>query len=113
MVKIYGVPTCDKIRKTQSLLKTNKIDFLFVNVRKSPISKEELKKIVKQLGLGVVLNKQGMLYRKLGLKDKNLSDPQMLEELFLEQGMIKRPLIEKNGAYHSGFDEEAILNFIK
>ncbi len=113
MINLYGVPNCDKIRKTKSLLTFNKIDFEFINVRKSPISKEKLNKIVKQLGLDVVLNRQGMLYRKLGLKEKQLDESQLFEELLNEQGMIKRPLIEKNGYYHSGYNEEAILKFTK
>ena len=89
------------------------IDFTFINVRKSPLSKDELKRIVEQLGLEIVLNKRGMLFRKLGLKEKNLSNQQLFEERLQEQGMIKRPLIEKNGSYHSGYNEEAILKFIK
>ena len=113
MISVFGVPTCDKIKKTQSLLNSNSIDFEFINVRKSPISKDELKNIIEQLGLEVVLNKRGMLYRKLGLKDKNLSDQQLFSELLNEQGMIKRPLIKKGDKYHSGYDDEAIIKFLK
>lgn len=113
MINVYGVPTCDKIRKTLSLLAANKIEHSFINVRKTPLTKQVLKNIVTRLSLDVVLNRQGMLYRKLGLKDKGLSEGQLFEELFKEQGMIKRPLIEKNGNYHSGYDEQAILNFVK
>ena len=113
MISVFGVPTCDKITHTQSLLNSNSIDFTFINVRKSPISKDELKNIIDQLGLEVVLNKRGMLYRKLGLKKKNLSDQQLFNELLNEQGMIKRPLIKKGDKYHSGYDEEAIIMFLK
>jgi len=110
---LYGVPTCDKIRKTQILLKNHQVNFEFVNVRKGPIPKEKLAKIVSLKGIDFVLNRNGILYRKLGLKDKHLDNDQLFEELFNEQGMIKRPLIEIDSDYHIGYDEDEILAFLK
>lgn len=113
LINVYGVPNCDKIRKTKSFLEQNIIEYTFINVRSEPLSKETLTQAVNQLGLDIVLNRKGMLYRKLGLKDKNLSDDQLFNELFNEQGMIKRPLIEKNGKYHCGYNEQAIFDSMK
>ena len=113
LIHVYGVPTCDKIKKTKSLLDNNKIDYMFINVRKEPLTREKLAKAVDKLGLDIVLNRKGMLYRKLGLKDKNLSNEQLFIELYNEQGMIKRPLIEKNGSFHCGYNEQSILSFVK
>ena len=113
LIKVYGVPTCDKIKKTKSLLDNNKISYTFFNVRNEPLDRESLSIAVEQLGLDIVLNRKGLLYKKLGLKNKDLNDQQLFDELFKEQGMIKRPLIEKNGLFHCGFDELAILEFVK
>ncbi len=113
MVKVYGVPSCDQIKKTKAFLQNNAIEFTFVNIRKEPVSREKLDKVIAQLGIDIVLNRRGMLYRKLGLKDKNLDEQQLADELFNEQGMIKRPLIEKGNLFHIGYDEHAILKFIK
>jgi Spx/MgsR family transcriptional regulator len=113
LVKVYGVPSCDQIKKTITFFKNEKIEYAFINIRKEPLDKEKLEKVIKQLGLDIVLNRRGMLYRKLGLKDKNLSDDQLGEELFKEQGMIKRPLIEQKNSFHIGYDEQAILDFMK
>ena len=79
----------------------------------NPLNQETLRLAVNQLGLDIVLNRKGMLYRKLGLKDKKLSTKQLFEELLKEQGMIKRPIIEKDGLFHCGYDETAILGFLK
>ncbi len=113
MVIVYGVPQCQKTRKTKALLEANGIEYEFVNVKKQPISREQLKKIVDQLGLSRVLNAKGPTYRKLGLKDQNLSEDELFEWLLKEQGMITRPLIQKGEAYWVGFDEQGILNFVK
>lgn len=113
MIKVYGIPTCDKIKKTLALMNNKKVSYEFINVRKSPLSETGLKKIISHLGMEKVLNRQGMLYKKLGLKDKDLSGDQLFGELLKEQGMIKRPLIEKDGRFYCGFNEPEILNFIK
>ncbi len=113
MITVYGVPTCQKIRKTKALLEENGIEYQFVNVKKQPISREELQKVVEQLGLMNVLNYKGPTFRKLGLKGKNLSEEELFEWLLKEQGMINRPLIKKGEKYWVGFDEQGILEFVK
>jgi len=113
LVKVYGVPSCDQIKKTKSLLENNIILFTFVNIRKQPLEQIKLDRIISQLGIDIVLNRRGMLYRKLGLKDKNLSDADLATEVFNEQGMIKRPLIEFKNKFLIGYDEQAILSFLK
>ena len=113
MVYVYGIPNCDKIKKTKSLLDKEKIEYTFVNVRIAPIDKEKLSAVVSQLGLDTVLNRKGMMYRKLGLKDKNYTDDQLFNALLNEQRLIKRPLIENKNKFHSGYDETVILEFVK
>lgn len=113
MIKLYGVPNCQKIRKTKALFEENAIEYEFVNVKKHPLTREELQAVVEQLGLENVLNSKGPTFRKLGLKGKNLSDDELFEWLLKEQGMINRPLIKKDNRYWIGFDEQGILNFVK
>ncbi len=112
MIVLYGVPTCQKIRKTKALLEELNVEYQFVNVRKTPVSEEQLRQIVKQLGLEKVVNSKGPTYRKLGLKDKNLDDEALFQILLKEQGMITRPLIQKGDQYWIGFDEEGIKQFV-
>ena len=113
MIKVYGVPSCDQIKKTKTFFQKENIEFTFVNIRKETLDRDKLNKVIDQLGIDVVLNRRGMLYRKLGLKDKNLNNDQLADELFNEQGMIKRPLIEQGKMFHIGYNEQEILKFLK
>ena len=116
MVKLYGVPTCKQIRDSKALFEEEKIEYDFINVKKQPLSIEQLKEAAKQVGLDNLVNSKGATYRKLGLKDMNLSDDELLQWLHKEQGMIKRPLLEKEGKFwgsSKGFDREDILAFVK
>jgi len=93
-------------------LELKNIEFEFVDVKKSPIEKDHLHDISNQVGMDLIFNMKGTTFRKMKLVYSDLSQSQKLDLLFKNQGMIKRPLIEKNGKYHVGFDENKILQFI-
>lgn len=112
MIRLYGIPNCNKIRNTQKILAENNVTYEFINVRKNPIEREKLKQIANKTGLENLFNKKGTTYKRLGLNYDKMTDSQRLEQLVLEQSMIKRPLLEKNGQYLVGFDEEKIIKFI-
>ena len=111
MISLYGVPSCNKIRDTKMILENQNIVYQFINVKKVPISKDKLNKIVDQLGIDNVVNKQGLTYKKLGLKTMNLNDNQLFQWLYKEQGMIKRPLLENDSQYLIEFDKQKIVDF--
>jgi len=113
VIKLYGVPNCQQIRKTKALFHENNIAYEFIHVKKDPVSEERLKEVVAQLGLDKALNSKGATYRKLGLKQMNLSDEELFAWLLKEQGMIKRPLIEKDGRFWIGYEPEGILHFLE
>ncbi len=113
MIKLYGVPSCNKIRDAKVVLEKNHITYQFVNVKKTPVLEDQLRKVVGQLGIEKVLNKQGLTYKKLKLKEMNLDDTQLFNWLYKEQGMIKRPLIEKSNQYLIDSDEQKIVEFCK
>ncbi len=115
MIKLYGVPSCQQIRKSKALFTEKNIDFEFINVKKQPLSASLLQEAIKQVGLQNLINKKGTTYRKLGLKEQNPDDAEMVQWLLREQAMIKRPLIEKDGKFWvgiNGFDAEQIMEFI-
>ena len=113
MIKLYGVPSCTKIRNTKEIFDLQDITYEFINVKKTPISREKLLEIIDQVGIENLFNKKGTTYRKLQIDFDSLSDKQRIDWLLNEQSMIKRPLLEKDGKYHVGWDESAIVSFVK
>ncbi len=112
MLHVIGIKNCDTIKKTRTWLTENEVDYEFVDLKKDPLSVDEIKELEFKVGLDVLVNKRGMTYRKLGLKDKNLSDKEMIEVLEQNQSMIKRPVMVLNDAVIVGYDEEAFRNFL-
>ncbi len=60
-----------------------------------------------------VFNKKGPTFRKMKLNYNDLRSENKLDLLFENQGMIKRPLLEKDNKFFVGYDEEKILDFVK
>ena len=73
---------------------------------------DEIKELEYKVGLDVLVNKRGTTYRNLGLKDKNLSDQDMIQTLQENQSIIKRPVLVLDEAVLVGYDEEAFKNFV-
>ncbi len=112
MLKVYGIKNCNKVRDTFKWLEENDVDYTFVDLKKEPLSEAKLDEFVHKVGLDVLVNRRGTTYRKLGLKDKNLDEDQLFDQLLEHQTMIKRPVLELNDAVLVGYDEDAFDAFV-
>lgn len=113
MIQVYGIKNCNKIRDTRKWLEDKEIEFTFYDLKKEPLTREELEEFVHRIGLEVLVNKRGMKWRQLGLKDKNLNDEELFEQLLENQTMMKRPVLIKDEAILVGYDEEAFEAFVE
>lgn len=111
MLHVIGIPNCDKIKKTKNWLDENNIEYQFINLKKEPLTKDEIEELSFKVGLDVLVNKRGTTYRKLGLKDQNLTDKELITVLLENQSMIKRPVLVLDEAVLVGYDEDAFKNF--
>lgn len=94
-------------------MEEREIDFEFIDVKKAPLSREELQELADKVGLEVLINKKGMMWRKLELAKKDLDDDQLFDVLLENQNMIKRPVLIKDDAVLVGYDEESFTAFVE
>jgi arsenate reductase len=113
MIQVYGIKNCNKIRDTLLWLKEQKIEFAFYDLKKEPLTREELAEFVHRIGLDVLVNKKGMKWRQLGLNDKDLNDDELFNQLLENQTMMKRPVLINEEAILVGYDEEAFEHFVE
>jgi len=111
MITLYGIPNCGSVKKAKDWLNAKGLPFEEVNWKKRPITRAEMSRFVEEKGLDLVLNRRGMTWRKLGLKDRNLSDEELLDQLLEHQGLMKRPVIDNEGQLIVGYDEAAYRDF--
>ena len=113
MLHIIGVPSCNKIRDTKKWMEAKGVDYEFINVKKEPLTRDELKDLEFKVGLDVLVNNRGTTYRNLKVKDMDLDDDQLFDPLLENQSMIKRPVLVFENSVLVGYDEESFETFLK
>ncbi|AGB25366.1 glutaredoxin-dependent arsenate reductase [Mycobacterium sp. JS623] len=90
---IYHNPNCSTSRKTLDLLRDNGIDPEIVQYLKTPPSRAELVKMIKDAGIDVrtAVRKREALYAELGLADA--SDDELLDAMAEHPILIERPFV--------------------
>ena len=106
MITVYGIKTCDSVRKTIKYLKSSNIEYTFSDLRQTPPECSQITFWTENVGLEKLFNSRGTTYRKLELKKLNLTDEQKLEWLCKDSMLIKRPVIEYGKKVLCGYDEK-------
>ncbi len=107
MIKIYGIPNCDTMKKARKWLEKNNLEYEFHDYKKSGVPKKNLKQWVKKAGWEVVLNKRGTTWRKLDDDIKNNIDETSAIQVMLDNpSAIKRPVLEHGKILLVGFNED-------
>lgn len=108
MTTIIGIKNCNTMKKAFVWLEKHHINFEFRDVKKNPLSDDELKDLASRVGLNALINRKGMMWRKLGLAQQHLDDHDLLMQLTEHQNMIKRPVLRlEDDSIHIGFDERS------
>lgn len=107
MATIYGLKNCDTMKKAFKWLDSNAIEYTFVDVKKTPLKREQIARFAYLVGIDTLVNRKGTTWRTLNLGDKELSDEQLLDLLFENQSMIKRPVLEAFDSVMVGFDVDS------
>ncbi|MGV0577342.1 arsenate reductase (glutaredoxin) [Mycolicibacterium elephantis] len=90
---IYHNPRCSTSRKTLELLRENGIEPTVVQYLKTPPSRAELEKMIRDAGIDVrtAVRKKEALYTELGLADA--SDDELLDAMVEHPILIERPFV--------------------
>jgi Spx/MgsR family transcriptional regulator len=106
-VTIYGIKNCDTMKKARTWLDAKGVAYRFHDYKAEGIDAESLKRWVETLGWETVLNRSGTTFRALPDADKQDLDAGKAIALMLAQpSMIKRPILDRDGALTAGFKPE-------
>lgn len=109
MTTLYGITSCDTVKKARTWLSDNGVVFEFVDFKKMPPSEMLIRQWLEQIPLAVLLNKRGTTWRKLGGGEKAAAeDAETAVRLMAEQSsLVKRPVLVHEGRCYCGFSAEA------
>ena len=98
MIKVYGIPNCNSVKKAITWLKDHDLEYEFHDFKKEGVNADQLKSWSAVFGWEQVLNKKGTTWRKLDpaqqqtVKDENTA----IEVMIANPSAIKRPVILKD-----------------
>lgn len=103
-VTLYGIATCDTVKKACGWLDAHGIAHAFHNYKTAGVDPIRLAAWADALGWEAILNRAGTTFRKLPEADRAGIDRDKAIVLMLAQpSMIKRPLLDADGRLHAGF----------
>jgi arsenate reductase len=106
MIKIYGIPNCDTMKKAMKWLNENNLVYEFHDYKKWGVPETELKLWVKNAGWEHVLNKRSTTWKKLSDKMKNgLNENSAIHIMMQNPSSIKRPVLVDGDRLLIGFKE--------
>ena len=115
-VQVYGIKSCDTVRRACKWFESEGIDVERVDFRNTPPTRDQIETWVAKFGSKAMRNTSGGAYRALPEDKKNWDDSAWIEAFTKEPMLIKRPIVVRGGkALGVGFrgsDEELRARFI-
>lgn len=106
-VTLYGITTCDTVRKARAWLDDKGVAYRFHDFRKEGLDAARLNGWLDALGWEAVLNRAGTSFRALPEADRTGLDRDRAAALILANPtLVKRPVLETHGAVTIGFKPE-------
>ncbi len=114
-IYFYGLPDCTTCQKALRRLDYHKVaNVKKRNIKEEPLSRAEIERLATMLGGAENLfSRRSTKYRELGLKDKEISETEMLNLMASEYTFLKRPILVANGKAIAGFFEKEYDAFFR
>jgi len=112
-VKIWHNPRCSKSRAATALLEEKGVDAEVVKYLETPPTKEELKEMLKMLGISAreLMRTKEDVYKALNLKEENDED-KLIDAMVSNPKLIERPIVIKDGKAVIGRPIENIIELL-
>jgi len=107
MITVYGISNCDTMKKAMRWLDEHGVVYRFHDYRKDGLDVKQLKVWEKELGWEVLLNRRGMLWRKLPHKTRDQIDRATALQCMQDNpGIIRRPVLDLGDRRIVGFSAD-------
>ena len=106
-ITLNGIPNCDTVKKARKWLEAQGIEHTFRDFKKAAPSADELGGWADTASWEALLNRRGTTFRKLDEGDKtDLTREKAIALMVQHPSLIKRPVLEHDGALLVGFTED-------
>ena len=115
MVTLYTSPSCTSCRKARAWLEENEISYQERNIFKEPLTREEIKNILRMTedGTEEIISTRPKLFTELDIKLDDMSLSSLIDLLHSQPALLKRPLIMDEKRMQVGYNEDEIRRFLR
>ncbi len=112
-IKIWHNPRCSKSRQALKLLEEQGVEPEVVKYLDTPPSKEEIKALLKMLGISAreLMRTKEAIYKELGLKDVE-DEETLIEAMAAHPKLIERPIVIKGDKAIVGRPPEKVIEIV-
>lgn len=114
MVTLYTSPSCTSYRKARAWLEANAIPYKERNVFKEPLTRDEIKNILRMTedGTEEIISTRSKLFSELDISLDDLSLGELIEMIQKQPALLKRPLMIDEKRMQVGYNEDEIRRFL-
>lgn len=114
-IHFYWLPNCTTCQKAKRRLDYHRVAVTqFRDIKLEPLTRTEIERLTRMLGGAENLfSRRSSKYRELGLKDKTLSENEMLDLMANEYTFLKRPILIVGETVIAGFFEKEYDEFFR
>lgn len=106
-VTIYGIRTCDTMRKATRWLTEHGVDHRFHDYRADGLDRTTLERWVRKVGWEALLNRSSATFRSLPDERKSVDGTSAVDLMLEQPTMVKRPVLEVGDRLEVGFRPDA------
>jgi len=104
MATIYGIKTCDTMKKARDWLDAHGVAYDFHDYKTAGIDRPRLEAWCRAVGWQTLLNRAGTTFRKLPEADRaDLDEAKAIALMLAQPSMIKRPVLDLGARLLVGF----------
>ncbi len=113
MNKIYYLASCDSCRKIIKTLPKNN-NLVFRDIKQDPITEAELEEMYQLAGsYEALFSKKAVLYKSMGLKDKDLTEADYKKYILEHYTFLSRPVFIIDSKVFVGGTQQNMLQVMK
>lgn len=106
-MKLYGIKNCDTMKKAMQWLADHQVAYEFIDYKKSGVVAERLPHWMSAAGSEVLLNRRGLMWKKLTDAERDNVDADKAGRLMIAYpALIKRPVLEIGDEVLVGFSAD-------
>ena len=111
---VFGIKNCDTMKKAMTWLTEQGVAFEFVDYKKAGVAEAHLPDWAARAGWEVLLNKRGLMWKKLTEEERTAVDEAKAFKLMAQYpALIKRPVLDTGTALLVGFAPETYAEKLK